>query len=58
MRVSNALADSKLTQGKGLLASLSFRARGRLSGSLLAVRLSGVELFDARLRLNSLSGRI
>ncbi len=54
--IANALADFKLAQGKGLLASLSFRTRGRLSGSSLPVRLSGVELFDAQLRLNSLFG--
>jgi len=56
MRVSNALGGSKLAQGDGLLASLSFRTQGRLSGSLLPVRLSGVELFDAQLHLNCLFG--
>jgi hypothetical protein len=53
--IANALADSKPAQGNGLLVSFSFRTRGRLSGSSLPIGLSGVELFDAQLRLNSVS---
>jgi hypothetical protein len=54
--IANALADSKPAEGNGLLASLSFRTRGRLSGSSLPISLSMLELFDAQLRLNSVSG--
>ncbi|MCK4417902.1 MAG: fibronectin type III domain-containing protein, partial [Candidatus Latescibacteria bacterium] len=53
--IANALADSKLAQGDGLLASFSFRNRGKLSGSSLPISLSAVKLFDARLHLNSIS---
>ena len=53
--IANALADSKLAQGDGLLASFSFRTRGRFSGPSLPISFSGVELLDAQLRLNSVS---
>ncbi len=53
--IANALVESKSAQGDGLLATLSFRTRGRLSGSSMPISLSGVEFFDAQLRPNSVS---
>ncbi|MCK4418056.1 MAG: T9SS type A sorting domain-containing protein, partial [Candidatus Latescibacteria bacterium] len=53
--IANAVSDSKLAKGEGLLASLSFRTRSRPSDSPLPITFSAVELFDAQLHLNSVS---